>query len=425
MIMGLNCQQANQSKTSPPARGNVIFIHPDGSGIAAWAALRVLDKGPDGFLNWDNMEKIGVYRGHLTNSLSSSSNGAATVHAYGVKVPYHSYGTYEDRPLRSLSGLDKSIMEEARDAGMVVAIINSGHLCEPGSGAFMASYPKRSMTDTISSRIIESGADIILSGGEILLLPAGVMGKHGQPGVRKDGRNLIRHAQELGYAIVYTREELYSLSPETDKVLGIFAPRHTFNDRSEEYLRENNLPLYLKTAPTVAEMLEVSLKILEKKNKQFFLVLEEEGSDNFANENNTSGTLEALRRADSALGLAMKFIEKNPRTMLLTAADSDAGGMQIIGVRNPDQFEAPLPPLAENGAPLDGRAGTSSAPFIAAPDRFGNRLHFGICWANSKDLGGGVVAKAHGLNARLLPANVDNTDIYRMMYATLFGKWLP
>ena len=37
----------------------------------------------------------------------------------------------------------------------------------------------------------------------------------------------------------------------------------------------------------------------------------------------------------------------------------------------------------------------------------------------------GIVAKAHGLNADLLPLSVDNTDIYRLMYATLFGVWLP
>jgi hypothetical protein len=38
---------------------------------------------------------------------------------------------------------------------------------------------------------------------------------------------------------------------------------------------------------------------------------------------------------------------------------------------------------------------------------------------------GGIVARAHGLNADWLPASVDNTDIYRMLYATLFGQWLP
>jgi alkaline phosphatase len=408
-----------------PSQGNVIFIHPDGSGVATWAILRILDKGPDGFLNWDRMDNLGVYRGHLVNSLSSSSNGAATVHSYGVKVPYHSYGTYENDSLTALSGLDKSIMEEARDAGMAVAIINSGHLCEPGSGAFMASYPNRNMTDTISIQIIESGADIILSGGETLLLPEGVMGIHGRPGKRKDGRNLILSAQELGYQIVYTRDELVTLSSETAKVLGVFAPGHTFNDYSEEYLREHNLPLYFETAPTVAEMLEVSLKLLKRRNKQFLLVLEEEGSDNFANENNAEGTLESLRRADSALGLAMKYIKKDPKTLLIVAADSDAGGMHLIGIRDHDKFETPLPPTVENGAPFDGRQGTSTPPFMAAPDRFGNQLRFGLCWASSDDLGGGVVAKAHGLNAHLLPKNVDNTDIYRMMYATLFGKWLP
>lgn len=425
IILGVNCQESKKPASLSPSRGNVIFIHPDGSAAATWATLRVIDEGPDGYLNWDRMDNLGIYRGHLTNSLSSSSNGAATVHAYGVKVPYRSYGTYEKGPLTALSGLDKSVMEEARDAGMAVAIINSGHLCEPGSGAFMASYPNRSKTDTISTQIIESGADIILSGGETLLLPEGVMGRHGEAGVRKDGRNLILHAQELGYQIVYTRDELYALSSETEKVLGVFAPRHTFNDYSEEYLGAHRLPLYFDTSPTVADMLEVSLKILEKKNKQFLLVLEEEGSDNFANENNAIGTLESLRRADSALGIAMDYVEKHRNTSLLVAADSDAGGMQMIGIRDPAQFETPLPAMVENGAPLDGRGGTSTLPFIAAPDRFGNRLRFGICWASSDDMGGGVVAKAHGLNAHWLPKNVDNTDIYRMMYATLFGKWLP
>ena len=425
IVSGLKCLKSNKMEGAIPSKGNVIFIHPDGSGAATWATLRVLDKGPDGLLNWDRMDNLGVYRGHLANSLSSSSNGAATVHAYGVKVPYRSYGTYENESVTALSGLDKSIMEEARDAGLAVAIINSGHLCEPGSGAFMASHPNRNKTDTISVQIINSGADIILSGGEILLLPEGVMGVHGQPGVRKDGRNLIRQAEEQEYQIVYTRDELYALSSETEKVLGVFAPRHTFNDFSEEYLKEHNLPLYFETSPTVAEMLEVSLKILENKKQPFLLVLEEEGSDNFANQNNAMGTLESLRRADSALGLAINYIEKYPKTLLLVAADSDAGGMHMIGVRHPDNFEKTLPPTVENGAPFDGREGTLTPPFIAAPDRFGKQLRFGICWASSDDMGGGVIAKAHGLNAHFLPKNVDNTDIYRMMYATLFGKWLP
>jgi hypothetical protein len=62
---------------------------------------------------------------------------------------------------------------------------------------------------------------------------------------------------------------------------------------------------------------------------------------------------------------------------------------------------------------------------VAQPDQFGNRLHFGIAWTHYEDMMGGIVARAHGLNADLLPTSVDNTDIYRMLYVTLFGEWLP
>lgn len=421
----VSCSDNQPNQMRRVARGNVIFIHPDGGGIASWAALRVIDKGPDGTLNWDRLSHSGIYRDHLTNSLSSSSNGAATVHAFGVKVPYHSYGTYENDDLISLSGANKSVMQEARQAGMTVAVINSGQLCEPGTGVFLASHPNRRDTDIISLHIIESGADIILSGGESFLLPEGMIGRHGKPGVRKDGQNLILQAVDLGYQVVYTRDELLSMPLETNKILGVFAAGHTFNDETEEELRKMDIPLYGRSAPTAAEMLQVTLKILESKKKPFLVVLEEEGSDNFANKNNARGMLESLRRADRALGVALDFIDRHPNTMLITTADSDAGGMHMIGIRNPEKFEESLPETGVNGAPLDGRDGTATPPFTAAPDQFGNRLRFGICWASSEDLGGGVLTKAHGLNAQLLPQNVDNTDIYRMIYATLFGKWLP
>jgi alkaline phosphatase len=62
---------------------------------------------------------------------------------------------------------------------------------------------------------------------------------------------------------------------------------------------------------------------------------------------------------------------------------------------------------------------------MAAPDKNGTRLRFGIVWACFNDVAGGVIARAHGLNENMLHNNVDNTDIYRLMYATLFGRVLP
>ncbi len=421
-----SCRQSSdgpddQQGAPGAAAGSVIFIHPDGSAASMWGAMRLVKAGPDGNTNWDELDHMGLYRSHQLNSTNSSSHAGATTHAYGIKVPYDTYGNRPDRPIRSLSGKPYSIMTEAMESGMSVALVNSGHLCEPGTGAFVANTAERYVTDPISEQIIHSGADIILGGGESLLLPAGLTGRHGKPGIRKDGRNLIEEAMQLGYSVVYNRRELLDLPPNTEKVLGVFAASHTFHDHTEEELLERGLPLYEPDAPTLAEMTRMALVLLESKGKQFLLVVEEEGTDNFANDNNAAGTLEALRRADDAIGVALGYLAKNPHTLLVTAADSDACGMQVVNVRDPEDFDKPLPASLPNGCPLDGRDGTGSLPFIARPDRNGAELRFAISWASDDDVAGGIIAKAHGMNAEYLPNNVDNTDIYRLMYRTLFG----
>jgi alkaline phosphatase len=409
-------------------QGNVIFIHPDGTSAAHWGATRILYTGPDGRLNWDQMSNLAVYLGHMKNQLSGTSNGGAVTHATGVKVNADSFGLDENgKPVVALSGKPQTIMEEAMSAGKGTAIINSGMIHEPGTGAFLAKSPSRRNFADITKQIVESGADVILGGGEMWYLPKGVAGRHSTAtqSQRTDGLNLVEIAKKKGYTVVYTRDELLKLPTNTKKVLGIFAADDTYNDETEENLKQRNLPLYVATAPTVGEQLDVTLKILSQKGKNFLIVLEEEGSDNFGNYNNAIGCLTALKRADDAVGLAMKFIEKNPNTLLVTAADSDAGGLELVGATEKDfPFNKPLPEKGKNGAPWDGKEGTGTLPFISAPDKQGRRFPFAISWSGFGDNAGGIIAKAHGFNAGLLKGTVDNTDIYRLMYRTLFGKEL-
>jgi alkaline phosphatase len=66
------------------------------------------------------------------------------------------------------------------------------------------------------------------------------------------------------------------------------------------------------------------------------------------------------------------------------------------------------------------------------------RLPFAIGWTSVQDTAGAILSRAEGLNAYLLNSykpfyygeppfyvRFDNTDVYRMMYLTLFGKRLP
>jgi len=416
----ISCTQQDEAHIQT---GNVIFIHPDGCGYNTWAATRLLTVGPDADLNWDRMAKLGAYRSHQLNAMGTTSNAGATAHAFGVKCEMDDYGIDPQRPFNSLSGKPFSLMIEARRSGYSTGLINSGHINEPGTGAFVANVLSRRMNDDISDSIFHSATDLLFSGGETYLLPTGTMGFHGMVGTRQDGRNLIEEAERLGYTVVFTREQLLALSPQVNRVLGIFAAKHTFNDLTEEELLRAGLPHYDPGAPSLSEMISFALAFFQAKHKPFMLVVEEEGPDNFSNTNNALGAITALARADEAIGTVMAFIAENPSTALVVASDSDAGGMQVNHLRD-EQAALALPAHNDVGSPVDGPSGTGSLPFSSKPDQFGQTFPFYISWAGSADMYGGVIAKAHGLNSHYLPNNVDNTDIYRFMYLNIFGKWL-
>jgi len=446
--------------------GNVIFIHPDGTSPSHYMALRNIDLGPDGRLNWDMMSNAGVYLGHMENQLTGTSNAGAVTHANGVKVFAESFGLNEDNSeVTPASGkVGMTILEEAIASGKATALVQSGHIGEPGTAAFAAetlnrlpdpAVRARDKTAEIAEQVIRSGVDY--------LLPKGTTGFHVTPEIDaqfddpadRPTTNLIDLAKSLGYTVVYTEAEMNAVvnSPNPpSKLFGVFAANHTFDDRREEALGLNTAnpsPLYVATAPTVAEMLEASLKILNRDPDGFFVVLEEEGTDNFGNNNNAVGTIEAMRRADAAIGVAMDYVNtQDPNTMVITAADSDAGGMQVFQfapyIRPSGNFDASNPNLADsqpvvpfinvnltttntNQTFLDGEKGSTASPefpwisFKAMDSIDGPMGNFGVVWAGTPDFPGSIVSKTYGLNAENLPSTLDNTEIYKQMYQTLFG----
>jgi len=316
-------------------------------------------------------------------------------------------------------------MIEAKNAGINIGIINSGHLAEPGTAVFLTTVPDRKLTDLITEQLVNQNAKVIFGGGEELFLPPFKIGFHKKPGIRSDGKDIIELAIQLGYKVIYTRDQLLELPPTTAKVLGIFSAQDSYNDKTEEDLKKENLTCYHPSAPTIAQMTKKALEILSYNHKQFFLVTEEEGTDNFSNKNNASCMLEAMKRADDTVGVALNFLKQDPRTLILLAADSDAGHPTTYASTTLMSKTEPLPASTLNGAPLDGVEGTQTLPFLSKPDRFGTTLPFGIAWVSTYDNLGSVISKAHGFNAKYLPVSIQNTDIFKLIFKTLFGTNLP
>ncbi|MEM7807652.1 MAG: alkaline phosphatase [Planctomycetota bacterium] len=417
---------AASSAEIPKDRGSVIFFHPDGAGAGTWAAARMLYVGPDDDLQWDLIPHIAVYRGHMADSLTASSNGGATSHAYGVKVKRSAFGRTEAgengyEPVDHV-GNSLSVAKQAIAAGIPVGLVQSGSVIEPGTAVFVSSVNARGDYEEIADKLVHSGAAVMFSGGEEWFLPEGVQGIYTE-GKRTDGRNLFEEARDKGYLVVQTREELAQIPDDADKVLGVFCEDHTFNAQAEEVLRERGEPMFEPDAPTIAEMTDAALSILGRDGRQFLLIAEEEGTDNFGNKKNASGQLLAAKRADDALGVCRQFVQDNPQTLLFTTADSDGGGMRPVGLTIRDDGSIPSSVPAENpgGAPFDGVEGTGGTPFLAQPDRNGRRLPFAVAWATGIDVSGGVLVRAEGFNAHLVAGSMDNTDVARLIRRTLFA----
>ncbi|MDX2242537.1 MAG: alkaline phosphatase, partial [Leptolyngbyaceae cyanobacterium bins.302] len=186
-------------------KGNVIFIHPDGTSPSHWGAARFLHYGPDGRLNWDQMNHSAVYLGHMKNQLTGTSNAGAVTHATGVKVRADSFGLDEaGQPITAASGKQETVMQAAIAQGYGTALINSGIISEPGTGAFVAKVKNRRENAEITKQIVESGVDVILGGGEVWYLPKGTAGRYAKASQsqREDGVNLIELAKQKGYTIV-------------------------------------------------------------------------------------------------------------------------------------------------------------------------------------------------------------------------------
>lgn len=396
--------------------GNVIFLHPDGTGLNHWGAARMHIVGPDGTLNWDRLPALGVYTGHMADRVTGTSNGGATVHAYGVKVVAKSFGMNGTEALTAASGKPMSIAQEAMAAGKAVALVQTGHIAEPGTAVFVASNESRRNAADIARQVVQSGAQVILAGGERFLLPEGTQGFHGA-GERKDDLNLIEEAEAAGYTVVYTREVLLALDlAGVDKLLGVFAHNHTFNDQAREVNLAQGKPTYWEDAPTLAEMTRAALEIVSRDPDGFMAVIEEEGTDNIANNMNAAGTLEALARADAGVGAALEFMEGREDTLLIMAADSDAGGLQVL-----NHAKGPVGATTRGGGILHGMQGPLGDAFETAPDQNGATHFYGIAWTGFSDVAGGILVRGAGLNSDLITPLMDNTDVYHVMYRTLFG----
>lgn len=288
----------------------------------------------------------------------------------------------------------KTIMEYAKDAGKSTGVVTTSQVTDATGAAFGAHVEDRSKQSDIALQLLtKSKVDVLLGGGEDFWYPAGEPGKFKDepaedPSEKSKGTqgNLINKAKQLGYSYVSTKADLQKA--KGGKLLGLFANEEMFQQKAEG---EGDIYNPVVSLP---EMTKKAIDTLSANKKGFFLMVEEEGTDEFAHQNNAKMTIKTGQELDKSVQVAKDFAKKNPDTLVLVLADHETGGFSIEEVDAND----------ESGDAISKEDG----PFAIA----GTNFNFVVDWTTSGHTAVDIPVTATGRNSELFTGIYENTEVF-------------
>nr|WP_223879782.1 alkaline phosphatase [Paenibacillus spiritus] len=371
---------------SAKARNVILFVG-DGMGTAQRNAIRLATVGENGKLAMDAMPYAGLIHTSSTSPVTDSA-ASATAYASGVKTYNGAIGVNADKQTV------RTIMEIAKAAGKSTGIVTTSQVTDATGAAFGAHVEDRSKQSDIALQLLtQSKPDVMLGGGEDFWYPAGNPGKFPDepaedPKEKSKGTqgNLVEKAKQLGYTYVSTPDGLKQAKGK--KLLGLFANEEMFQQNEE-----GKGDLYNPVVP-LPVMTQKAIDTLSSNSKGFFLMVEEEGTDEFAHKNNARLTIKSGQELDKAVQVAKNFAKKHPETLVLVLADHETGGFSIEPVDDED----------ESGDGISMEDG----PFAIA----GSKQNFVVDWTTSGHTAVDIPVTAMGPGAQLFTGVFENTEVF-------------
>ncbi len=323
-----------------PARKVILFI---GDGMAAPALTFARALLPGQRLELDRFPVVGRVIGKPIDSEVNDSAAAASALSTGFP------GINKQVALDEQGAPRRTLFEEARQRGLRVGLVSDTRLTHATPAAFGAHVADREDEGAIARQLLQSGFDVLLSGGLNSFLPAEEGGK--QP----RGRRLLDEAAAAGYAVARTRDDLVGAATRNaPRVLGLFAP---------SFLPYSHEPA-AAAAPTLSEMTAAALALLDRGPNGFLLMVEAGKIDSVLHHYDAAELLSQMREMDRALRVAADFTRSRTDALVVVVSDHGTGGLQITEAFQPRRFLE----LATSTLGL--------APRLDPADpKFGERLH--------------------------------------------------
>ncbi|MDT8862931.1 alkaline phosphatase [Alkalihalobacillus sp. MEB130] len=278
---------------------NVIFMIPDGFSTSYATNYRIF-KGDN--ISFDSL-LVGMMKTNSANSWVTDSAAAATAMATGVKTNNRMIGV-------SPKGQElKTILEASKEAGKSTGLVTTVSITDATPAAFGAHVQSRKSEYDIAKQLVGK-VDVLLGGGRSRFTPRST-----------EDENVIEIALSEGYRYMDNRKKLLNDSETGTRVLGLFA---------EEELTPV-VDLQTDDQPSLAEMATEALRVLEKNEEGFFLMIESGQIDRAGHVHDPVWAMNEIKAFEEAVNKVLEFARQDQKTLVVIAGDHDTGGMSVGG----------------------------------------------------------------------------------------------
>ncbi len=337
LLTGLGISAAKSEPSSNKIK-NVILVIGDGMGPAQIGLLeayarqaknpvirsrttafsRILNEGG----------KLGVSMTYAADVLVTDSAGSATQLATGKPANPETIG------VDSIGNPSDSMLTIAKKMGKSTGLVSDTRITHSTPAAFAAHQSSRMLENEIAIDMLKTGPDVMLSGGLRHWIPQKSNNKNSAiykhlsqltdgaiqiQSKRHDQRNLLQEAQKKGYQLAFTKDQM---SKVNGKILGLFShsafPDAIITDRN------NSDPT--RTLPTLREMSQKAIEMLEKNDNGFFLMIESGLIDWAGHYNDTGTMLHEMLKMDDTLHYVLDWAKDRDDTLIIVTADHETGG---------------------------------------------------------------------------------------------------
>ncbi|KAF9823389.1 hypothetical protein SFRURICE_006602 [Spodoptera frugiperda] len=355
-----------------PAKNVILFIG-DGMGPNTVTAARIYKGGESHRLVFEKFPHMGFLKTYSANKMVPDSACTATAMFSGVKVNQDTVGvdaTVQHRDCEAslqaetrLQSLAALALDANKSAGFVTTMRVTHATPSPlyahsasRSWECEASLPNHSPCKDIARQLVEDwpGRDLqVIMGGGRQQLVSNATGTDEDPistspwtCYRQDGRNLIeqyktdKETRGLKHSVVMNNQELRELNVnETDYLLGIFSNEHL----SYEHER-NKGP---EGMPSLAEMVRAAIKVLQKNENGYFLMVEGGNIDMAHHRGWAKVAVSETLAMEKAVQVAADMTDEEDTLLIVTSDHTHTlningypnRGSSIFGIAQPSSYD--------------------------------------------------------------------------------------